>query len=404
MKYLLIVFFGFFLNSSIAQTWQSIPKSVTGNTTGWLQFIIDPYTNNIWVNVEQQAAVIENDGTIKVFTTASGELGTMWVGSELRFAFTPSHVYCASRGYGFRSFDNYIALLEYTFTEYQGGISSDQDTIFIMEVIVGGNERLVVFTDSQIGLEIKNAGLIISKNGFEYADTGVPCYYNNPPITTTWLWNDPEYLQVQHHEMKFTRMTDTLYISGQLGINKVYNYDVFDTITPNNTSNMPSPNVLEMDWDQMDNLWAVFGDSNDKAFAIARLDGNQWVDLIDANNSPIAFSEFYGLEIDTLGNLWFSDKNGLHTIVTASSPSWLNTIEIGSTDFQVYPNPAKDVLSIRSELNGEMDVVILDTYGRKVQSGMIINGQTELNISNLSSGVYFITLNEGQQMTKFIKQ
>ncbi len=388
---------------SSAQTWQSIPKNVTGYTVGWLQFAIDPYTNNIWVNGGDQVAVIENDGTIRVITNTTGELGILWYTSELQFAFTPNHVYCASKGYGLRSFDNYIAQQEYSFSEYVGGLSSDQDTLFVSQVEIGGNIRTVMFTEGVIDIEVKGASLIVSKNGFEYAINSEPCFYHPPFTSITYLYEDSDYLQATYHDAKFTRLTDTLYASGELGISKAYNYDVFDTITPNNTTNMPSANVLEMEFDHQDNLWAVFGDTNDDPFAVAKLDGTNWVDLIDWS-SPIDFTEFFGMEIDTLGNLWFSDKNGLHTIVTANSPSWLNSSELTSDNIQIYPNPTKDVLHISADTKEEIEFQVLDTYGRSVLVGRMVNGTAVLDISTYDSGIYFLTLNNEAKMTKIIKE
>jgi hypothetical protein len=404
MRFLLIILLGLFASSSTAQTWQSIPRIELDNTVGIFQFSIDPYTNNIWVNAEDQVAVIENDGTIRVFTTASGELATMWWGSELRFAFTPSHTYCASISYGLRSFDNYIAQPEYSFSNYVGGLSSDQDTLFISGVDISGDTRMVMFTEGVIDVEIKGASLMVSKNGYEYAVNSEPCFYIPPFSNITYLYEDSEYLQATYNDVKFTRLTDTLYASGKLGINKVFNYDVFDTITPNNTVNMPSPNVLEMEWDHQDNLWAVFGDAQDDAIAIARLNENVWVDLIDDSNSPIDFSTLYGLEIDTLGNIWVSDFDALHTIITSSSPSWLSTLELTSDNIKVYPNPTKDILHINSEIKEETEFQIIDTYGRSVLVDKLINGSAVIDISTYNSGIYFLTLDNGQNVTKFFKQ
>jgi hypothetical protein len=404
MKQLLILIVLFNTNILTAQTWQSIPKDATGYTVGWLQFTIDPYTNNIWLNAGDQVTVIENNGTMRVFNTASGELGAMWETSELQFAFTLNHVYCASNGYGLRSFDNYFAQQEYSFSDYVGGISTNQDSVYILDVEVGGQNRWVRFIDGAITLEIRNADYTVAKNEFQYSDFGSLVHYTTGTQFVNITTTDPEYLLSAINDMKFTRLTDTIYVSGLLGINKIFNYDVFDTITPNNTTNMPSPNVLEMEFDLQDDLWAVFGDANDDAFAVARLDGSNWVELIDGSNSPIDFSEFHGLEIDTTGNLWFNDKNGLHTIVTATSPDWLNTDELASdNELKVYPNPTKELLHISSQIKEEIEFQVLDAYGRSILIGRMVNGTAILDISTYDSGIYFLNLNNGKEMTKIIK-
>jgi hypothetical protein len=76
-------------------------------------------------------------------------------------------------------------------------------------------------------------------------------------------------------------------------------------------------------------LWAVFGDENDQAFSIAMLENGNWVNYYDANNSPIRFlhptgqNGFFGLEIDTLGNVWVCDYANLHTLLNPNTPAWV---------------------------------------------------------------------------------
>lgn len=55
---------------------------------------------------------------------------------------------------------------------------------------------------------------------------------------------------------------------------------------------MPSPNVLEIEFDDKDSLWAVFGDANDVPFAISKLEVNTWTSRFDNTNSPIDFPTF----------------------------------------------------------------------------------------------------------------
>ena len=60
-------------------------------------------------------------------------------------------------------------------------------------------------------------------------------------------------------------------------------------------------------------------------------------------------------------------------------------------EFQVFPNPAKDKLKIR--LNVTMypiEVEIVDLSGRKVFSKVITGVESEIDISNLKSGLYFV--------------
>jgi hypothetical protein len=78
-----------------------------------------------------------------------------------------------------------------------------------------------------------------------------------------------------------------------------------------------------------------------------------------------------------------------------------------TNNFTIYPNPAKDELRVE---HGELRIInveIYDVYGRKVLSHTAnLSPHTTLNISTLSSGVYFIRLmdEQGCYMQRFIKE
>lgn len=69
-----------------------------------------------------------------------------------------------------------------------------------------------------------------------------------------------------------------------------------------------------------------------------------------------------------------------------------------SAQFEVYPNPAQDILFVSSEMN-HLNARILSIDGKQIQSDVIQNKQ--INIQNLESGTYFIQI--GKQVQSFIK-
>ena len=387
---LLLISIAFGVN---AQTWQSIHRVESFQQSAINQFIINPYSNDIWLVGIDQMAVIENDGDINVFPRTASPPFLM--GSYLFMAFTPDHTYYAHDDYGLFTFDNYNPQLILSFTDYAGIIRTNNDTVFVLRV--GSSETLYKYTQAStttFGWPLID---IASKNSFFYGNLSSPIYFINQSTSSyEYLYNDPEYLYAAHNEMKFTRNTDTLYVAGKLGISKVYNYDVFDTITPNNTIAMPSPNVLEMEWDTEDNLWAVFGDASDKPFAIAKLENDTWTNYFDGNNSPINFNTFYGLEIDTLGNVWVTDQNWLHTLLTPNSPAWLNVDELNiDNSFEVYPNPSNGSFTIATkEIQNISTIEIVDLMGRTVHKQVF---QPKIAV-NLPSGNYFLQLLEGESL------
>jgi hypothetical protein len=78
----------------------------------------------------------------------------------------------------------------------------------------------------------------------------------------------------------------------------------------------------------------------------------------------------------------------------------------------IFPNPATDALNLQLNSRvgtGPLSVDIMDLNGKMIQRQVVEEGvtQTELNISNLSSGMYFVRINgEGRaaEMLKFTKQ
>ena len=77
----------------------------------------------------------------------------------------------------------------------------------------------------------------------------------------------------------------------------------------------------------------------------------------------------------------------------------INNIE---TDFNIYPNPTKDYLIIEQNNSLISDISITDMNGRIVYLQFISKGNTQINISHLDKGIYFIKI--GNTYKKFIKK
>jgi len=80
----------------------------------------------------------------------------------------------------------------------------------------------------------------------------------------------------------------------------------------------------------------------------------------------------------------------------------ISSISKNSTDqFTLYPNPVKDVLTVVSNTRSKATVEIFNAIGILVKT-IEINGQTEINVSTLPSGIYMIQLNG--QTNRFVKK
>lgn len=88
---------------------------------------------------------------------------------------------------------------------------------------------------------------------------------------------------------------------------------------------------------------------------------------------------------------------------TFCSPVISGVENYSNLDFEVYPNPASDFLNVNVTTNTDgSEISIFDIYGRLIISQLTNEGNNQINISDLSSGVYNIKV--GNKFSKFIKQ
>jgi photosystem II stability/assembly factor-like uncharacterized protein len=74
---------------------------------------------------------------------------------------------------------------------------------------------------------------------------------------------------------------------------------------------------------------------------------------------------------------------------------------------KIYPNPASDKITVEISSNpSKSELSILNINGQELITGQITESRTQLDISNLSEGVYFVRLTGEKtvQLGKFVKQ
>ena len=74
------------------------------------------------------------------------------------------------------------------------------------------------------------------------------------------------------------------------------------------------------------------------------------------------------------------------------------------SDISIYPNPAKNQLNIVGLVDNS-NITIYDLSG-KVMKEISANNRVSCNISDLSSGIYFVKIQNDQesQVVKFVKE
>jgi hypothetical protein len=161
------------------------------------------------------------------------------------------------------------------------------------------------------------------------------------------------------------------------------------------------------------------------AFGCSNISANQQVTVFPLPASPNLFVNGGSINSSATGNIqWLFNGDsipgatqpnllyadtGIYTIVVTSANGCVNSASInittpsgvyqisGNQSFAVYPNPASDVLFIKAEhtKNQAVSLVITDISGAVVyhETNVLIDHQAKgIDISALSSGVYFISL------------
>ena len=136
-------------------------------------------------------------------------------------------------------------------------------------------------------------------------------------------------------------------------------------------------------------------------------------ELVANNTKELSYSnthnsDYYIVEVIAL----YGDKKSVGVIRSSfpeneedeNDSDTTNLVSNYENRFEIYPNPANDILFINAE-DEINEVSILDIYGRQLP---IANGQqpTAINISELKSGIYFIKIesDKGVCIKRFIKE
>ena len=121
-------------------------------------------------------------------------------------------------------------------------------------------------------------------------------------------------------------------------------------------------------------------------------DAAPWPDA-DGNG---AYLQLISTSLDNaLASSWVANTSG-----TLSSTGFTN-----SSSLQISPNPAESSLHIQSEV-ALQQVVIYSSIGQALRYENVASTQLDLDISNLSKGIYFVqtTSVQGSTISKFIKK
>ena len=143
-------------------------------------------------------------------------------------------------------------------------------------------------------------------------------------------------------------------------------------------------------WTPMINLTSDFMYSyTEFTYPVVNISGNKLVILCHTDADPDSYLIGAGTNNDTdqMDNFFTGMTFNLDELFPG--PTAIGEVIATNTVLSVYPNPANDVLNVT--LNQDETVVIYSLTGQAVTSFQGHAGENNYNVSNLSSGVYFIS-------------
>lgn len=120
-----------------------------------------------------------------------------------------------------------------------------------------------------------------------------------------------------------------------------------------------------------------------------------------ANVIKTGETSYYNPSTDT--SVWIKTDDGIVELKPLKTLIISAIKDVNSKSFVLYPNPAKDVLNITSEINGKLTI---DNYaGKPLLQKEIKEASTEISLNNIPKGTYLVQLeNENELITsKMIK-
>jgi len=157
--------------------------------------------------------------------------------------------------------------------------------------------------------------------------------------------------------------------------------------------------------------WATANEINVSHFNVQRsINNKDFINIGKVSANNISFNEYgyvdYSVQATVDGKLYYRiesiDRDG------RKQYSEIKNVTLGNRDegLSIYPNPAKDVVTV--ETKGAKALQIVDCLGRIIIDKKIINNQsTTINVQEFLKGIYVVKMvmnNNTTLLSKFIKQ
>jgi hypothetical protein len=143
---------------------------------------------------------------------------------------------------------------------------------------------------------------------------------------------------------------------------------------------------------QLGSSSASFYKESDKTFRHTSFNTNNFT-----TNARVAFFTFETVD-GTISEKDFTSEFGLLNDKEAAV-RFTKSSDLTNNSVDIYPNPSNGMFSVTSKVDGRVDIV--DVTGKLVHPGVVVkaNQMIEVNMPELSAGVYFVRMYSNNSMT-----
>ena len=113
------------------------------------------------------------------------------------------------------------------------------------------------------------------------------------------------------------------------------------------------------------------------------------------NRYPMDFEAFTGRSLEPMGYLELNPDTALCGLILSNRPTPTRN------QLKLYPNPAKDMVTVEWEGQRISYIKVYDMLGRQLQNVMASGGRKYLDTSDWTPGIYLVQVDEGE-MVKLI--